>query len=375
MNADFPGLSESESSRVQAVLRADEQVVMVVKPSTAVPKGRAALLVLCGVVMVWKLVSGCVGLQELHLLLLLGGLPVWVFGLLLCFAPVFHKLRMARTLYVLTDRRAVVLAPGCLHRERVVSFPLHLIPQPAVQKRAGGYGDILFAWELRWCPGLRVYSPVQPVGFLSVPQVERVAQMLAEQVAALPQVSELPKPEGVRPLTLRKGRPRFDSVEQEFLVWAGVVACGISCLLQLTAAHYLPRECRFGRDAVTTYATVLSLRRETSFWNSPNSEKVRVRSGRHAGRAQFISHYPTVQFEDTSGRMHTVELATALNPRRYHPGEKVLVRYDRRNPQQVVLGRVRRTGSLCCIMSCVFYVTGGCLMAAGLLYKTKRKST
>lgn len=370
MSEQTTGLSVQEYARVQAALPEGEQPVLVVKPSTAVHKGWAALLCLAGAVMLGMLVRGGLGLQEYCWVLVLCGLPIWAAAGCLCVAPLCHKWRMARTLYVLTERRAMVLEPVTPRRERVVSFPLRPNVILQVQKRAGGYGDIIFAWELRWCLGLRVCSPVHPVGFMAVPQVERVAQMLADGVAAVPAEAVLPPVEGVQPLPMKRGRARFAPPLQELFVWAGMAVCGFSCLLQLTAAHYLPREMAFGRLAETTYATVLSLRTEESFWNSPASEPVRVRTGKHAGRKVFISYYPTVQFADAAGQRHTIELSSPQNPRHFRPGAKVTVRYDRLNPQRVSPGRTKRGGTLACVLSCIFYLVGGSLIAAGLMHKT-----
>lgn len=371
MSADESALSTREEARVQAVLREDEQLALVVKPSATVHKGWASLMVLSGMLILWLLLRGCIALQEYCWVLILCGVPVWAAAVLLCISPLWHKRRMARTLYVLTDRRALVLEPVELRQERVVSFPLQADLVLKLQKRAGGYGDMIFAWERRWCPGMRVFSPMQPVGFLALPQVERVAQMLAEQVETVtPEASLLPI-EGMQPLPVdKRGRPRFATGVHELIFRAGQIACGLSCLFLLIGASSLPREIRFGLNAETTHATILSLRKEVSFWNSPRSERERIRTGRHAGRSQYASYYPTIRYTDEKGRAYTTELPTPLDPHKFSPGEKLIVRYDRRTPQEVVPGRNSRSGILFCFLSCVSYIVGGCFIAAGLMQKT-----
>lgn len=350
-----------EAARVQSVLREGEQVVLLARPRAGMAAGQAALLVLPAVLVAWALVYGSIVLREDCWVLLLFGLPFWLMAAVVLLAPLWHRRCMARTLYALTDRRVLIFCPEGLRDERVVSMSLHPGLVQKVQKQ-GGYGDIIFAWERRWQLGARVYSPVQPVGFLAVPQPERVAQMIAEQVTALPTETETLPVEGVQPLTVNgKGRVRAFSGAEELLMWGGIACCGLSFLLMMWGVHSLQREIPFGRNSVTTYATVQSLRKEKSFWNSPHSERERLRTGRYAGRSQFISYYPTVQFTDETGTRHTAELATAQPRRSFLPGQRVVVSYDRLNPQQVVPGKPRSHGMGFCLGSCMLFLIAFCI--------------
>lgn len=361
MNNLDAGAGDVDVVRVQSVLQVEEQVVLLARPRAGMPVGQAALLVLPGVLVAWAIVYGAVMLREDCWVLLLFGLPFLLMAAVVLMSPLWHRRCTARTLYVLTNRRVLIFAPEGLRRERVVSMPLGADLVRKVQK-CGGYGDIIFAWERRWQPGARVYSPVQPVGFLAVPQPERVEQMIAEQVAALQADIELPPVEGVQPLTVNgKGRVRAFSGVEGLLMWGGVVCCALSFLFLMWGVHSLQREIPFGRNSVKTYATVKSLRKEVSMWNSPRSEREKVRSGRYAGRYQFASYYPTVQFVDESGAAHTAEISTAQKRRHFRPGNKVMVSYNRLNPEQVVPGKARVNGMGFCLGSCMLFLIGFCI--------------
>lgn len=362
-----------DSNRVQAALRNGEQCVLVVQPRTDLRPGAVAALLLPALVLAGVPIAGSVAAGWSALLT---GLPFLACAAVLLFSLLRERWRLARTLYLLTERRAIILAPSGLRGQRVVSFPLHAELVVQVQKHGYGhggniYGDIIFAWERRWQPGVRVCRLLQPVGFLAVPQVERVAQLIAEQVAAMPAGEAQPPVEGVVPLLPdRKGRLRVFRFEHLSAMWVGAGGCAVAFVLYLAGVCQLPQEQRFGRNCEMTTATVLSQRRVVSRWNTNrHAEKESEWKNPHTRRIHYALYYPTLQFADAEGHLYTVE-CTAPQPRfQFTPGSKVQVCYDRADPRRMVPGTPSRRGLTCCLLSDLAVLIGACLIAAGLLPK------
>ena len=366
-------MEDTDMKRVQELLAENEEAVLVVHPRISLSSGRTFLLLLpCGFALLWVLWAVMVLGSDFWIPLLLG-LPFLLIGSIFGMSPLWHRVQMARTVYMLTNRRVVILEPVGLHGSRCVSFPLRPSSVLKVVKRRGGYGDIIFAWERRWQLGARVYSLASPVGFMDVPQVARVLQMLEEQVAALPEDATLPPVEGVDPLPMnRQGRPRVLTVAREFALWVGGACCGVSLLLLLHGASALPGELGFRENAVTTTGTVLSLRRELHEF-SPHilSEKVGVVQSNGVRRYYFAMYYPTVRFTDEKGRTHTVECPVAQPTSKLPPNRQMTISYHRRNPAWLAMGKPSRRGITFGILSLLAFIVGVAIASAGLIRPTK----
>jgi hypothetical protein len=87
---------------------------------------------------------------------------------------------LRRTLYAITDRRALILSVG--QPQRTESYPpqriefVHAVPRP------GGSGDLFFTL-LR---GTGARRPRYKHGFLDIPQVEQVARIMRQALASKP---------------------------------------------------------------------------------------------------------------------------------------------------------------------------------------------
>ena len=240
MSCTPTGLTEQEAAHVSSVLHEGEQVVLLAAPRVDLTAGQTAAQLIPGVMLACPLVHAAIVLGGDCWVILLFGLPFWLVAIVLLISPLWQRLRMARSRYLLTNRRAVVMENSFFRRPRTVSFPLRENLVLKVEARADGYGDVIFAWERGWQPGIHVYKPVRPVGFIMVPQPERVAHMIAEQVAAVPEGEELPEVEGVQPLPLdRKGRPRAYTVARVMMMWMGCAGCAVAYLLLLKGVSYL----------------------------------------------------------------------------------------------------------------------------------------
>ncbi len=99
-----------------------------------------------------------------------------IFGLL---RPLRCRRAMVRTLYLLTDRRALIIEPSLLEGWHIFAYPLGDAPVKECRTRADGSGDLVFSGAAQAQDIQRGFR-----GFLNVRDWERTWQALAEAVAA-----------------------------------------------------------------------------------------------------------------------------------------------------------------------------------------------
>jgi len=112
------------------------------------------------------------------------GLPFLLVGLFMLSAPLRAFLGAGRTLYAITDQRALTLRTG--RSTRVISYYPRDIGNPTRTEKADGSGNLMFAEE--WRRGKRGRYAVS-VGFRGVPDVreaERALLRLLERAAREP---------------------------------------------------------------------------------------------------------------------------------------------------------------------------------------------
>lgn len=173
------GLSARELSHARQVLRDDEPVVLVLRPLEA-PAGRLRWMTLAFL---------CLIALVLVLLQLVGEHPLsFLAGVLLCMpgccmmANRWRKLYCRRrTFYMLTRQRALVME-GTLRGYKPCSYPLHEGMVEAVAVRGDGSGNIVFGERKGWYINRRVIDEVQQLGFMDIPQVEYVQQVLEQTI-------------------------------------------------------------------------------------------------------------------------------------------------------------------------------------------------
>ncbi len=369
MSAEAADANHLNFTRVQKYLLAGESLLLVVQPRLGMRRGALLAVMVPAVVILALLLYALLGMQGAGGMVVLCGVPFWLLAGVLLVAPLWYRWYMARTLYLLTDRRVLIVEPRLSGGERARCFPLRPNPVQKVVHHGGDYGDIVFAWEYRWRPGPYMFSPVEPVGFMAVPQVLRVVRLLEEQVAAVPADAEMLPAAGVKPLPLdRRGRPRACTLERMSAMWLGVGACVVSFLLLLVGAFRLPQEQLLWGNTATTTATVHSLRREVSDWNTHvNAEREYYRTKSGVRRAKFVLYYPTVRFRDAAGVEHLAELSEPQKSWRVQPDSKHRITYSRDNVQRVCLGEPSRRGLALCLLSPLAFLVGAAFVAAGIV--------
>ena len=196
MNAEDWEMSPQDVARVRHLVTAEEELLLVVKPRS-VPGADLYFQMLPGALIVAVPVGVMWTLPELEWVPIVIMLPLLLIGIAALSSPWRYRWRMQRTLYLLTNRRAIVQEPRWC-RMSVRDFALQPDMVKQVVAELAGHGDIIFARERRWQLGARsIYYGLSPVGFLAVPQVQRVAQMIAELTAAgLPPSEPATAPQG-----------------------------------------------------------------------------------------------------------------------------------------------------------------------------------
>lgn len=173
-------LTRRERSVIDRTLGIDEQLLLVTRPDPTILK--AERLIHFGVAAFILIVS------EAELFVL-------PFVILLCVLPWFRKCYKRRTLYLVTDRRCIILTPRLLPGMNCKSYPL----EPELIKEyeifSGGIGNIAFDYDysapVDSC-GSDPEDDRSPLGFLDLPQCKRVVTLIRKQIKKLHQLDYLP---------------------------------------------------------------------------------------------------------------------------------------------------------------------------------------
>ncbi len=113
----------------------------------------------------------------------LWGVPFILIGLGMFSAPFWMARRLRRTVYAITDRRAIVFAPGSFGSLKVQSFTADALASMERVERPDGSGDLIFEQYTQ-----RRGSSTHTVrhGFISVPRVRDVEDVLRKTLVPAP---------------------------------------------------------------------------------------------------------------------------------------------------------------------------------------------
>lgn len=185
--ADYaPKLDQRESLTrrkrrvIDRTLGMDEQLVLVTKPDPTILK--AEMLIHFGMAALVFIVS------EAELFVL-------PFVLLLCVIPWFRKRYKRRTLYLVTDRRCIILTPGLLPGMKCKSYPLEPNRIKEYEIFNDGIGNIVFDYDDSATHDHYDSAPEEdrhPLGFLDLPQCKRVVTLIRKQIKKLHKLDHLP---------------------------------------------------------------------------------------------------------------------------------------------------------------------------------------
>ena len=170
-------LTRRERRIIDRTLGVDEQLVLVTRPDPAILK--VELYIHFGI--------------AAFILISSGGEPFLLpFIILLCLLPRFRKYFKRRTLYLVTDRRCIILTPRLLPGMKCKSYPLEPNRIKEYEVFSGGIGNIVFDYN----DGVRGATSHDddriPEGFLDLPQCKRVVTLIRKQIKKLHQLDHLP---------------------------------------------------------------------------------------------------------------------------------------------------------------------------------------
>lgn len=176
------GLSEQDIAAARKVLQEDEQLVLAIKPRAELDWRsdwlRWIAVVLASIILVGLMLQS----EQAHPLAPLLTLPFWALLLWVSSEP-WRKWRCSRrTLYLLTDRRAIVLEGRVLGYRRHV-FPLQRDMIDVVAVRGDGSGNIVFVTQNTWTlRNKRIVDDIRQIGFMDIENVKVVQKILENTI-------------------------------------------------------------------------------------------------------------------------------------------------------------------------------------------------
>lgn len=232
--------------------------------------------------------------------------PFWLIGIALIAGMFWNRKRMQHTRYLITTQRAVILRPNVINfRTRVITFALDKNMVKKVHEHKNGFGDIVFGYR-----DYEVNGRPAAEGFISVPEVHRVHEILCEQIAAT--CGELP-PTAPPAAPAKTNTPAFSTVRTRRGPWWIGLFFIIPGMLELGVGLMLHHEEQNMQDyGVRTTAVVV---------DADNGEEAPA---------------PVVTFTDAQGSKHTAQ--TRYGSTDYQglsKGDKVDVIYLPDDPQAV----------------------------------------
>ena len=236
-------------------------------------------------------------------------IPIFCVVLWQILTPWRQLRRLRRTAYLLTPQLALVLEPAWFGKRKLTSYPVLPGMVKAREAEPDGSGSLIFAYRV--VPGKNGSRQI-PQGFLNIPQVQQVAEMLDSLTAGESAPAETPQEAALStPASGKKSLGRVIIGCVFALVGVGVlVGAGMS-------AH---TAYQVSADGVIAQGEVVSLKRERS-------------SGRRGSRT---SYYPVFRFTAQDGREYRVKHNQGSNPPVWKKGEKVELIYLPDNPETAV---------------------------------------
>ena len=339
---DTDTLTPELRARIDAALEDNEHLVLVAMPNWWWASPAVRFFLIFAAFWVSFLIIGTVGtysapdasMQDYLFLI-----PFWVVGIGLIVGLIICRSRGRRMVYLITDKRAIVL------RSKVLFWPLKPDMVKAVEEHRNGYGDIVLGYK-----SYQMNNEPAPDGFVGVPQVREVLATLQEQIKATCAVKPGPVKWKSTKLTPEEKR----EVARTFGI-LGVFATLFGSLFFAVGLYMFIQHRQLVQEGMPAVARVV---------------KIVVDYDSDHGK----SYFPVVQFTDAAGKSHTVQ--SSRSNRNLCKGEQLNILYRPSNPQHFEIEGEDATSFSCCFIMAV----GGIIMLAGgwlfvrMLRQRKRQS-
>ena len=338
---DRETLTPELRARIDATLETDERLVLVAKPDWWWASPAVRFFIIFGSVWVSLLTVMMVCMfnaPDTTVTDYLFMIPFWVVGMGVIVGVLCCRVRGKRTVYLITDKRAIVL------RSKVLFWPLKPDMVKALEENRNGYGDIVLGYK-----SYQVNNKPAPDGFVGVPQVREVFAALQAQIKATCAVEPLPVKWQTTELTPEEKR----TSTRTFAIIGGFVTI-FGALFFALGLYMFMQHCQLEQEGVWTDARVV---------------KIVVDYDSDHGK----SYFPVVQYTDAAGKSHTVQ--SSRSNRNLCKGEQLNILYRPSNPQHFEIEGEDATSFSCCFMA-----VGGIIMLAGgwlfvrMLRQRKRQS-
>lgn len=366
MNKMKTDRDEADIALFRAVLKPHEKALLVVSPQVKPADNRAVRRAICGALLLVLLCGGVLCIDSFRWVISLMLLPLWVLALVWLSAPHRARLRTARTLCLLTNHRALVLQPTALGY-RCVAWPLYEGVVTEVKQVADGAGSILFdsSMHQHYPASLRRSLPG---GFEAVPQVERVLQLIAEQVAMANREHEtetellFPQRGTVTALDADGHFLKdFADTPKEYSASPGIVlgSCFslLACVFLWGLLPKLWMDMRLDAAGVPATGTVLRV------------DSVKASTGGE----NKASYFPVIRFATADGTERVFRSTCGCGATEYPPGCKVELCYLPTDPTQVRLVDDRGYSVLLLLFSTGFFWFGLALAGRGVILYWRRR--
>lgn len=309
-------LTLAEREQVEAAMGSDKQVLWFGRPVAKAWTLSSALSALSGVVacgflgyVVNQFLGGdCVADWLFLLVFCCALLPFAVTILWQLLTPWRQLRRLRNTAYLLTAQQAMVLEPGWFGKRKLSIYPV----QPGMVKERNvaqdGSGSLVFAY--REVQGKHGTHRVQQ-GFLNIPQVQQVAEMLDSLTAGESAPAETPQAAALSKPASGKKSP------------GGVI---IGCVFALVGVGVLVGA---GKSAHTAYQV-------SADGVIAQGEVVSLKLERSSGRRGGSTYHPVFRFTAQDGQVYRVKHSQGSNPPAWKKGEKVELIYLPDDPEKAV---------------------------------------
>lgn len=280
---------------------------------------------------------------------MLFALPFWLLALVLLSAPLRYWWRMGRTLYILTDKRAVVFEQLYLWRNRCLCRPLLPGLVKEVEQEDDASGSLVFDYETRWVLHSRIRRQPQPVGFLAVPQVEQVLEKVNAQVAAVAQAVAYDETES-------QETPPPEQNGGLFLMIFGVLFASFASIFLVIGLNRMNTVRDLENRGVQTTATVLKVNEHIS-------------SG--GPRGGSVTYAPVLRFTDTAGVQQEIESSIGSSDYNFPIGQQVVIRYMPDSPSTLcIVDDSVNPGTILALVGGIFVLIGLGIFAIGVKWRS-----